>query len=105
MLRHLLLVTCMNGVTRLPLISTYYQVKPQPWERTRDDHSRKQTLSSSTPVLFGGVHLCPLQPTAQSFCGLTVVPLDARFVPRNFDDIYVLIFQYVGIGSDSVGTR
>ena len=49
--------------------------------------------------------MCPLKPTAQSFFGLTVVPLGARFVPRNFDENYVLIFQYVGIGLDSVGIR
>ena len=73
-------------------------VPPTITHERRPCHARLQSC-------FGGVHLRPLKPTAQSFFGLTVVPLDARVVPRNFDDIYVLIFQYVGIGSDSVGIR
>ena len=30
------------------------------------------------------------------FFGVTAILVDARFVPSNFDDIYVLIFLYVG---------
>ena len=41
----------------------------------------------------------PLKPIVQSGFGLTAVLSGAQFVPRNFDAIYVLIFQYVGIGS------
>ena len=102
MLRHLLLVMCMNGIKRCSV--SPLTLKRNPSHRNGFETSGKQTLFGSTQVLFCGV-LVPLKPTAQLVLCLTVVHVYAQFVPRNFDDINVMIFQYVGIGSHSTGIR
>ena len=58
--------------------------------------SGKQTLDSCPALVCHGNPLLSF-----FFFGLTAVLLDARFVPRNFYDIFVWIFQYVGTDSHS----
>ena len=79
--RHLLLVTCMYGIKRLSLSHLLSS------ETAAIGTELEQSRGKADPVYFdSGPSRVPLKPTAQSF-GLTAVPLDARSVPRNFDDI------------------